>query len=38
MDQWGIAGPPKPEARKAMGGDPDPGWIEENAEVYFGTK
>ncbi|QOS89162.1 VOC family protein [Peribacillus sp. JNUCC41] len=28
MDQWGIAGPPKPEARKAMGGDPDPGWVD----------
>jgi catechol 2,3-dioxygenase-like lactoylglutathione lyase family enzyme len=38
MDQWGIAGPPKPEARKAMGGDPDPGWVEESVEVHYGSK
>lgn len=25
-DRWGIAGPPSPEARKAMAGTPDPGW------------
>jgi hypothetical protein len=31
MDQWGIAGPPKPEARAAMGGKPDPGWVSVNA-------
>lgn len=27
MDRWGIAGPPKPEARQAMRGVPDAGWI-----------
>lgn len=26
MDQWGIAGPPKPETRKKMQGEADPGW------------
>ena len=25
-DVWGTAGPPGPEVRKAMAGDPDPGW------------
>ena len=25
-DQWGTAGPPGPDVRKAMAGDPDPGW------------
>jgi len=25
-DVWGTAGPPSPEVRKAMAGDPDPGW------------
>jgi len=28
MDQWGIAGPPKPETRAAMGGVPDRGWVD----------
>ncbi len=27
MDLWGIAGPPSPEARAAMAGTPDPGWL-----------
>ncbi|WP_096203153.1 VOC family protein [Bacillus sp. FJAT-45350] len=27
MDQWGTAGPPRPEARAAMGGKPDLGWF-----------
>ncbi len=26
MDYWGTAGSPGPEVRKAMAGDPDPGW------------
>ena len=26
MDYWGTAGVPGPEVRKAMAGDPDPGW------------
>ncbi|SFE99025.1 VOC family protein [Alteribacillus iranensis] len=30
MDQWGTAGPPKPETRAAMAGEPDPGWVENN--------
>jgi catechol 2,3-dioxygenase-like lactoylglutathione lyase family enzyme len=25
MDRWGISGPPSPEARAAMAGEPDPG-------------
>ena len=25
-DLWGTAGPPSPDVRKAMAGDPDPGW------------
>ena len=25
-DIWGTAGPPGPDVRKAMAGDPDPGW------------
>ena len=25
-DRWGTAGPPGPEVREAMAGDPDPGW------------
>ena len=25
-DVWGTAGPPGPDVRKAMAGDPDPGW------------
>ena len=25
-DQWGTAGPPGPDVRRAMAGDPDPGW------------
>ncbi|WP_018130850.1 VOC family protein [Effusibacillus pohliae] len=29
MDRWGIAGPPTPEARKAMAGEPDEGWVKE---------
>lgn len=27
MDQWLIAGPPAPETRAAMAGDPDHGWV-----------
>ena len=26
LDYWGTAGPPGPGVRKAMAGDPDPGW------------
>lgn len=26
MDRWGTSGPPRPEARAAMAGTPDPGW------------
>ena len=26
IDRWGTAGPPSAEVRKAMAGDPDPGW------------
>ncbi len=26
IDRWGTAGPPSPDIRKAMAGDPDPGW------------
>lgn len=26
MDRWGLAGPPSPETRQAMTGDPDEGW------------
>ena len=26
MDYWGTAGAPGPDVRKAMAGDPDPGW------------
>lgn len=26
IDQWGIAGPPTPEARASMAGEPDEGW------------
>ena len=26
IDQWGTAGPPSDDVRKAMAGDPDPGW------------
>ncbi len=33
MDQWGIAGPPKLETRAAMGGEPDPGWVDVKALV-----
>jgi catechol 2,3-dioxygenase-like lactoylglutathione lyase family enzyme len=29
MDRWGISGPPSPEARAAMAGEPDPGLIVE---------
>ena len=28
-DLWGTAGPPSPDIRKAMAGDPDPGWAVE---------
>ncbi|WP_209123422.1 VOC family protein [Alkalihalobacillus sp. BA299] len=34
MDQWGIAGPPTPEARKAMGGVPDEGWFKAERNVH----
>lgn len=27
MDRWGISGPPSPEARAAMAGEPDPGLL-----------
>ncbi|SDH84264.1 VOC family protein [Alteribacillus bidgolensis] len=27
MDRWGTAGPPKPETRAAMAGEPDTGWV-----------
>ena len=30
MDRWGTAGAPGPEIRKAMAGDPDPGWTEKD--------
>ncbi len=26
IDRWGLAGPPNPEVRVAMAGEPDPGW------------
>ena len=26
-DRWGTAGPPSAEVRRAMAGDPDPGWV-----------
>ena len=26
-DRWGTAGPPGADVRKAMAGDPDPGWV-----------
>ncbi|WP_221563054.1 VOC family protein [Alkalihalobacillus sp. TS-13] len=26
IDRWGVAGPPSPEARAAMAGEPDEGW------------
>lgn len=26
IDRWGTAGPPGPDVRRAMAGDPDPGW------------
>ena len=26
MDRWGTAGPPSPEIRKSMAGQPDPGY------------
>jgi len=29
IDQWGLAGPPGPEVRKAMTGEPDTGWATE---------
>ena len=29
-DRWGTAGPPSPDVRKAMAGDPDPGWAARN--------
>ena len=28
-DRWGAAGPASPDIRKAMAGDPDPGWVQE---------
>ncbi len=28
MDRWGISGPPSPEARAAMAGEPDPGLLQ----------
>ncbi len=28
MDRWGISGPPTPQARTAMAGEPDPGLLE----------
>jgi catechol 2,3-dioxygenase-like lactoylglutathione lyase family enzyme len=31
MDQWGLAGPPKPETRAAMAGKPDSGWVKAKA-------
>lgn len=40
MDQWGLAGPPSPETRAAMAGEPDEGWaakevIISNLEYWF---
>jgi catechol 2,3-dioxygenase-like lactoylglutathione lyase family enzyme len=32
MDRWGISGPPSPEARAAMAGEPDPGLKALNVE------
>ena len=29
IDRWGTAGPPSADVRKAMAGDPDPGWAVE---------
>ena len=28
IDRWGTAGPPSPDVRRAMVGDPDPGWAD----------
>lgn len=33
MDRWGISGPPSPEARLAMAGEPDSGYLQRQEEL-----
>jgi catechol 2,3-dioxygenase-like lactoylglutathione lyase family enzyme len=32
IDRWGLAGPPSPEVRSAMAGEPDTGWMSNSGE------